>query len=95
MKEALIVNKIKAALKSRGAYVIKTHGSPASAGVADLLVCYEGKFIALEVKRPETRGTVTPRQQAHLDAVAAAGGISAVVTSVEEAEDLLWPETFH
>jgi hypothetical protein len=89
VKEAAIVAAIKAALTERGAWVVKTHGSPHLAGIPDLLVCYMGRFIALEVKRPETRGTVTRRQQHFLDEIEKAGGWSAVVTSVEEALDVI------
>lgn len=85
MKEKDIVNAIKKALNEKGAWVVKTHGSPHLAGLPDILVCYQGRFIALEVKRPETRGTVTLRQQHFLDAISDAGGTAAVVTSVEEA----------
>ncbi len=91
MTEAKIVSAIKKALVERGAWVVKTHGSPHLAGLPDILVCYQGRFIALEVKRPETRNTVTPRQQHFLDAIAAAGGTTAVVTSVDEALIYLHP----
>ena len=84
-----IVNAIKKALTKNGAWVVKTHGSIHTAGLPDLLVCYQGQFIGMEVKRPETRHTVTMRQQAFLDAIEAAGGTSGVVTSVEEALLLL------
>jgi len=85
MLEKEITRRIKGALIKEGAMAVKIHGSPALAGVSDLLCCYRGRFYALEVKRPETRGTVTPRQQAFLDSVESAGGVSAVVTSVDEA----------
>ena len=89
MLEKNIVNAIKKALITNGAWVVKTHGSIHTAGLPDLLVCYKGRFIGMEVKRPETRGTVTPRQQAFLDAIVSAGGTSGVVTSVDEAFSLL------
>lgn len=84
-----IVNAIKKALTQNGAWVVKTHGSIHTAGLPDLLACYQGRFIAMEVKRPSTRGTVTARQQAFLDAISEAGGTSGVVVSVEEALELL------
>jgi len=92
MLEKDIVNAIKKALTKNGAWVVKTHGSIHTAGLPDLLVCYEGRFVAIEVKRPETRHTVTSRQQAFLDAIEAAGGISGVATSIEEALTLLFGE---
>lgn len=89
MKEKDIVNAIKKALNERGAWVVKTHGSPHLAGLPDILCCYQGRFVAIEVKRPETRHTVTARQAAFLEAIAAAGGVVGVATSVEEALILL------
>ena len=87
--EKTIVNNIKKALTKKGAWVVKTHGSLHSAGLPDILVCYKGYFIGIEVKRPETRHTVTDRQQAFLDQIAEAGGVSGVAVSVEEALELL------
>ena len=87
--EKHIVADIKKALTEKGAWVTKTHGSLHSAGLPDILACYEGKFIAIEVKRPETRHTVTARQQAFLDQIAAAGGYVGVATSVDEALTIL------
>ena len=89
MLEKEIVNAIKKALTKKGAWVIKTHGSLHIAGLPDLLVCYEGRFIGIEVKRPETVGTLTPRQSAFLRAIADAGGVSGVATSVSEALALI------
>jgi len=88
MLEKDIVNAIKKMLITNGAWVVKTHGSIHTAGLPDLLACYQGQFIALEVKRPETRHTVTARQQAFLDAIEAAGGVAGVVTSCSDVRSL-------
>lgn len=45
----------------------------------------DGRIIAIEVKRPATRNTVTEEQRAYLDQVAAAGGVAGVACSVEDA----------
>jgi len=45
----------------------------------------DGRVIAIEVKRPETRTNLTIEQTDYLDAVRAAGGVAGVATSVEEA----------
>lgn len=83
-----ITNKILKALRekagSRG-WFKKIHGSPYMSSLPDIIGCFEGRFVGLEVKRPSNRGGVTPGQQAELDAIWAAGGIAAVVTSVDEA----------
>jgi Holliday junction resolvase len=87
--EKAIVNAIKKALQGRGAWVIKTHGSPSLSGLPDIIACYEGRFVGIEVKKPTTRHTVTLRQQAVLDMIAQSGGITGVATSVEEALNLI------
>lgn len=45
----------------------------------------DGRIIAIEVKRPATRHTVTPEQQEYLDQVKCAGGLAGVATCYEEA----------
>lgn len=62
-------------------------------GCSDILACGEyrgrkGVFIALEIKRPGNKPT--PVQQSFLDMVARKGGLSAVITSVEDLETLFY-----
>ena len=84
MTEATLTRHIQAALREAGAWVYKTHGSALTrAGVPDLLVCYQGRFIGLEVKGP--RGVMEPRQLVEMAALVRAGGRALVVKSVEEA----------
>lgn len=72
------------------AWVLKVHGGPFQAsGIPDLLACVEGRFIALEVKHPDQPHPVSDLQQAHLDWIGRAGGVAAVVESVEEALDAI------
>jgi len=87
MKEADLVRKIKRALEERfrGSYWLKIPGTRYLAGVPDLIGCVEGRFVALEVKRPDTSYGVTERQEANIKRIRDAEGIAAVVTSVEEA----------
>jgi len=69
----LIRNHIRPYLESLGARVIKQHGNAfTEAGVADLLICFKGKFIALEAKL----GKEEPRlnQFAFLRSIEKAGG---------------------
>lgn len=86
--EAAIVAAIKRYLdKLPNCYVVKTHGSVYSAGQPDLLGCFQGRTLALEVKRPG--GKPTKLQMAMLKKWEAAGAIAAVVHSVEEVKELL------
>lgn len=82
--EARLQRDIQYAIRDRGGFIFKVHGSEyMMAGLFDLIVCYRGRFIGLEVKMP--RGRVTERQQYVADICRAAGGITAVVYSVADA----------
>lgn len=58
-------------------------------GVPDLLICLDGRFLALEIKSPLGTGRLGPRQAGELEAIRQAGGIAAVVSSWEELEATL------
>lgn len=86
--EKAIVNTIIRWLNQQpNCYVIKTHGSMYSAGQPDLLGCYQGRTLALEVKRPG--GKPTKLQMTMLKKWEAAGAIADVVHSVEEVKEIL------
>lgn len=78
-----IVRAIEAEFDS--VYVKHPHGSMYSSGLPDLIGCLGGTFFGLEVKTPENKKGATKLQQLHLDMIEDAGGVSAVVRSVEEA----------
>lgn len=85
MREKTIENKIKAYLKSIGAYYFKHHGNQFSqVGVPDIIACYKGHFIGIEVKN-ET-GKTSPLQDINLKMIQDAGGYSLVARSVEDVE---------
>ena len=87
MLEKDLVRKIIGSLREQwpDSFWIKIPGGPTLAGIPDIIGCVNGIFVALEVKRPDTSYTVTPRQKANIVLVLGAGGIAAVVTSVEKA----------
>lgn len=85
MTEQQLGKKIQVYLKSRGAYVIKTIATN-RAGVPDIIACYGGKYIAIEVKLP--KGVVSRLQDAHLQQIKEAGGVAIVARSVEDVEEL-------
>ena len=86
MLEAPLTLSITKALRKEGAYVVKQHGGKyGTRGVPDLLVCYEGRFVGLEVKTPERLNAVTPEQKHHIGAILLADGNAKVVTSVKDA----------
>lgn len=82
------VANITKALRARGGYVAKIHGGMyGTAGIPDLLCCYRGHFIGLEVKRPSNRAT--PAQLAQLEGIRRAGGTSVIVHDADEAHVVL------
>lgn len=88
MREKNIENKIKNYLKSIGAYYFKHHGNQFSqVGVPDIIACYKGKFIAIEVKNEA--GKTSPLQDVNLKMINNAGGIGIVARSVEDVKKVI------
>lgn len=88
MREKVIENKIKAYLKSIGAYYFKHHGNQFSqVGVPDIIACYKGRFIGIEVKN-ET-GKTSLLQDENLKMINKAGGIGIVARSLEEVKQVI------
>lgn len=92
MTEATLTLKIKKKLLQEGCYVEKTHGGRYQSGAPDLQGCapwLKGRYFGFEVKLPGKEKNVTERQQAHLDRIAAAGGIASVISGWKQAYRLL------
>lgn len=71
-------NRIKACLKSKGAYFIKTHGDRFSrVGTPDIIACVNGYFVAVEVKA--TNGRPSELQKYHIQQIKDAGGIGVIL----------------
>lgn len=88
MKESQLQSKILTALRKHGGWWVKYHaGQYAKAGVPDILGVYKRRFVAMEVKRPNTK--VTKLQAATLQAIRK-HGIAVVVRSVDEALRVLY-----
>jgi len=87
-RESDIVAAITDYLRLRGAWVLKVHGHLGQRpGVPDILACYRGHFLALEVKRPRCRPS--RHQETEIAAILAAGGQAAVVSDLEAVEAIL------
>ncbi|PWA08629.1 recombinase RecB [Pueribacillus theae] len=86
--EKHIETKIRGYLDGLGAYHIKTHGSAYSrAGTPDIICCINGKFVAIEVKRPT--GVISELQKAHIRLIEQAGGVAFVAYSVADTKEQL------
>jgi Holliday junction resolvase len=86
MNEQDIQRKITKWLEKEGAYVVKVIQAN-RAGVADILCCWKGQFVAIEVKTP--RGRVAPLQEYHASLVVKAGGVSMVARSLDDVREFL------
>lgn len=86
--EAKIGKKIREFLESEGAFVFKVHGGPQMmAGLPDLIVCFRGSFIGIEVKQPGQKPTA--RQEFVHRMIKRAGGEVIVATCVEDVHNVL------
>ena len=89
MLEKDIVAQIMRFLKTvPHCFAWKTHGSMyGTAGLPDVVCCYHGLFVGLEVKTP--KGKLTKLQETTLQRIQAAKGQAFKVTSVEEVKKIL------
>jgi hypothetical protein len=88
--EARLHKKIQALIKRQGGTCFKIHGgdNPFQAvGIPDLLCCIRGRFVGIEVKLPGE--PLRAAQVVQLAKIYKAGGVAAIVESVEQARSLL------
>lgn len=81
--EAILQTKIIKHLASKGAYTVKVI-TASKAGVPDLLVCYKGLFIAIEVKAPGKLSNTSKLQDYNLEQVRVSGGRTLVVDNLAD-----------
>ena len=90
MLERDVVAAIKKYLASLGSDVFfwKEHGGPyGTSGVPDVICCYKGRFLGLEVKLPT--GTLTELQKRTIEKINRAGGIASRVESVADVQKII------
>ena len=81
--EKNITKAIRHYLRIRGIEHFKHWGGPMSErGVADLICCWQGRYLAIEVKT--RKGTLSDDQVRFLERVKSAGGIALVARSVDD-----------
>ncbi len=97
-REKGIEIEIRVALATAGVMCMKHHvdfraafGRGLGRGVADLICVVPpyGRFLAIEVKRPSTRGKLSKVQERWISVVRRFGGVAGVATSVDEAMALV------
>ena len=77
--EKIFEDKVKAYLESKGAWYVKYWGGGfyTKRGIPDILVCYKGRFIAVETKADN--GRPSELQLHHIKKIKDAGGIAMVL----------------
>lgn len=88
--ESQLVSQIKNYLKSKGAYCEKIFGGGfQSAGIPDIIACYRGYFVAIEVKSPTGKGRASDIQKLKIRAIREAGGVAFITDNIEDVEQVL------
>ena len=89
MKESQLIQNIRKYLATLPeCFFWKEHGGQyGTAGIPDIIVCYKGRFIALEAKVGKNQPTRL--QAATIDPIRRAGGIACVVRSVDEVKEIM------
>lgn len=90
MTEADLKKHIMNYLKTvPGLHAFRVEPSPYGGmrGISDILFCYQGRFVAMEVKHG--RGKTTALQDRFLKKVAEAGGVAVVVRDMEGVKECI------
>lgn len=58
-----------------------------TAGIPDIIICYKGKFVAMEAKVGKNKPTIL--QEKIMKEIKQAGGIAEIVRSVEDAKRVM------
>ena len=81
--EAEVTKAIRSTLKTLGVFHWKVHqGLGSVPGVPDILGCYKGKLLGIEVKT--RRGTLSDHQRRFIDQINREGGIAFVARSIDD-----------
>lgn len=87
--EGRVKAAVKAFLKAKGAWYCMPMGTGfGNSGVPDFLVCWNGKFIAIETKAPGKRANTTVLQDRQIMGIHQAGGVAVVVDDVNMLEGI-------
>ena len=86
--EAALTKQVRYLLDLHGIWHYKNWaGLGSKPGVSDILACYRGRFIAIEIKAP--KGRVSTAQMQFLAEVKINGGLSYCVRSVDDIMDVI------
>lgn len=57
-------------------------------GIPDIVCLYKGKFVGIEVKRPDGKGVASKLQEKMIESINKNGGIATTVESLQEVVDI-------
>lgn len=87
--EGRVKDACKALFKAKGIWYCMPMGSGwGNSGVPDFLVCWKGRFIAIETKAPGKRSNTTAMQDKQIMGIRQAGGVAVVVDDVKQLEGI-------
>ena len=90
MREKQIENKIKDYLFSKNIYYFKVHGDEyVKPGIPDLVCCWNGKFLGIEVKRTGAKKEQSDAQKIHQRNIERSGGIYLLTDDLETVVNLI------
>jgi hypothetical protein len=88
--EGKVKKKVKDYLKSIGAwYYMPVSNGMGRVGCPDILVCYEGRFLAFETKAAGKIKNVTANQKREIAEIKRANGLAHVVDCVEQVQVIM------
>jgi penicillin-binding protein-related factor A (putative recombinase) len=87
LKEATFLKKATEFAYMLENCVVIREANPNLAGTADLILCYNGRFIACELKAMD--GVASPQQLKFVEKVKKAGGLAAICTNLQDIWNLL------
>lgn len=90
MREKAIETAIKTYLFKIGAYYIKIHGSNfQEPGIPDIIACYKGYFLGIEVKAPGKLSNQSEQQKIHQRNIEKSEGIYLLTDSLDDVVKLI------
>lgn len=90
MLEKRVEDSIKDYLFNLGAYYFKVHGSAfMPKGIPDIICCYKGYFIGIEVKAPGKLYNQSDYQKIHMNNILNANGIHILADSLDKVKEVL------
>lgn len=87
--ESKVKAKVRAWLQERSIWYCQPIGSAfGPSGVPDIIACWKGRALGIEVKAPGKRSNTTTMQERQLAQITASGGIAIVVDDVSQLDEM-------